>query len=134
MSTDEDSFIVIEETPSMLQFSILDSISSNRSNGPSSETNAHVDEINSSLFASALPPQPSDGVALTPKIDKNFENTSIKSNGMMHSNVSNISAHTQKSLESNGLQTSSPKSSLAHSFLLGDINCDLMKVNRVWKM
>lgn len=134
MSTDEDlSFVVIEQTPSMLQFSLLDSISSECSNEQSTkshETNAIVDDTNSSLFASALP-QTTNSVDVLPKIDKNVENASIHSNGLMLSNVSNVSTNTntQKSYEGNGHYTPTSKSSLAHSFLLGDINCDIMKVN-----
>lgn len=135
MSTaDEDSFIVIEETPSMLQFSLLDSISSNRSNEQSAklhESNASAVDTNSSLFSSALP-QTTDSVDAMPKIDKNVENTSIQSNGSMLSNVSHVtSAHTntQKSHDGNGHFTPTSNNTLAHSFLLGDINCDIMKVN-----
>lgn len=129
MSADEDSFIVIEETPSMLQFSLLDSIASNRSIEPGPKLNGIVDEPNSSLFASALPPSHTNSVDVTSKNDKKDEQISFQSNEMMHSNVSNASANTPKSFELNGLQTPSPKSTLAHSFLLGDINCDIMKVN-----
>lgn len=134
MSADEDSFIVIEETPSMLQFSLLDSIASNRSIEPESgqkSVNGTVNETNSSLFASALSPSHTNSVDFTSRNDKKDEQTSLQSNGMMHSNVSNASASTPKPFELNVLQTPTPtpKSTLAHSFLLGDINCDIMKVN-----
>lgn len=131
MSADEDSFIVIEETPSMLQFSLLDSITSNRSNDQGKKPNDIVDETNSSLFASALSPSHTNSVEVTSKSDKKDENVSLHSIEMMHSNVSNASANTHKSFEMNGLQMPSPKSTLAHSFLLGDINCDIMKVKTI---
>lgn len=130
MSGNEDSFIVIEETPSMLQYSILDSISSNCA--IEQDTTQHSksvigDETNTTLFASALS-QSNQDVDVMSNIDKCVENLSIQSVELMQSNVTNVSANTQKSSECYGHHVPMSKNTLAHSFLLGDIDCDIMKV------
>lgn len=130
MSADEDSFIVIEETPSMLQFSLLDSLASKRTNEQDPKLDGVLNETTSSLFASALSPSShTNSVDASPENGKKDENISLQSESMMHSIVSNASHGSSKPFKSNGLQTPTPKSTLAHSFLLGDINCDTMKVS-----
>lgn len=132
MSVDEDSFIVIEETPSMLQYSILDSMSSNRSIEHDTKldgTNVSGDETNTALFASALSQSSPSSVDAVPKIAANIDDLSIQSDGLaMPTNQTNVSTHSQKSAEVSGHHAPMSKSTLAHSFLLGDINCDIMKV------
>lgn len=133
MSADEDSFIVLEETPSMLQFSILDSISSNRPIEQDTKlhsTNVISDETNTTLFTSAFS-QDNQNVDLSSYIDdKSVECLSMKCDEMMQSNVSDISTNTPKSSEVSASHTSISKNTLAQSFLLGDIDCDIMKVRR----
>lgn len=128
MSIDEDSFIVIEETPSLLQYSILDSISNHpiEQDTKLHSTNVIGDETNTTLFASALS-NSNQNVDATPSIDNCAEKFSIKTEEMMQSDLTNVSTNTQKSSEFNGHNTPMSKKTLAHSFLLGDINCDIMK-------
>lgn len=120
MSVDEDSFIVIEETPSMLQFSLLDQSSTN---------NASITE-NNSLFETCSFQQQ--------QLDKEIDNTtnnvkSIDSNYASKSTSSSeklFSFSPTKQPKSNDSAHTSPNLTLAQSFLLGNINCDTMKVSK----
>lgn len=132
MSADEDSFVVLEETPSMLEFSVLESLSSatERVSASWNRTEKNSEMINSSLE------RENDNIKILqisdekPKLGASniFANLHIGENS---SNIQNISPNdtTVEILSGtyNG-ESTSPKSTLAHSFLLGDINCDKMKV------
>lgn len=106
--TDEESFIVLEETPSMLQFSLLDSLTSNTSNKDDSIENSAQNET---------------------------ETTSIVKMDKQHSPLCNVSKKKDERMNSAIIDSDPPnivsdplKATLAQSFLLGDINCDKMKV------
>lgn len=122
MSADEESFIVLEETPSMLQFSLLDSLTLNSHN----ETLDNTDTIkfNVNIIESA-----------TSDHSVRLEEPSIKFEEQIKSTESDLSF---ASLNAESISTAMaqsedssktpPKTTLAQSFLLGDINCDKMKV------
>lgn len=130
MSADEDSFVVLEETPSMLEFSVLESLSSATdcviSNRSPIEKNSEM--INSSLQ------RENDNAKILEKPEQKpkFGTSNIFSNlyiGENSSKLQNTSLNdTTTEMMSEPYNGGSPKSTLAHSFLLGDINCDKMKV------
>lgn len=115
MSVDEDSFIVIEETPSMLQFSILDESSANSAsiieNNSLFETNSLQQQLDKIIDNTANNVKSMDTKYATSSSEKLFSISPTK-----QPNSNDTSAHT------------SPNLTLAHSFLLGNINCDTMKV------
>lgn len=123
MSGDEDSFIVIDETPSMFQFSMLDT------------QNNQFAIDNSSIFESTQ----SNGFQLEnnkPNHDshiKHLNDTSGGSASLQSIENALISASKpipsikEQSLKESNVRTS-PKTTLAQSFLMGDINSDTIKV------
>lgn len=103
--TDEESFIVLEETPSMLQFSLLDSLMSN--------TSIKKDDSNETI------PSILQGVNRT---ESNPTNGAVFEIDSPLSSLSSIK-------NSMDVYAGTPlKTTLAQSFLLGDINCDKIKV------
>lgn len=119
MSVTDDSFIVLEETPSMLQFSLLDtSVLDTGTITKSIDTSTL--EINRNELAensTKCIDKIKDSIA-----DLSFAipSTSVN-NGSYEKVLNDVDDHQQK-------QTP-PKTTLAQSFLLGDINCDKMKVS-----
>lgn len=108
--TDEESFIVLEETPSMLQFSLLDSSMSN--------TSIKKDDSNETI------PSILQGVNRTEPPTK----ISNPTNGAVFEFDSPLSSLSSIK-NSMDVYTGKPlKTTLAQSFLLGDINCDKIKV------
>lgn len=91
--TEEESFIVLEETPSMLQFSLLNV--SSKDNAPNSLIETRTKNGNN-IFCAAIE---SDLPNITNSADENRTSTALRT-------------------------------TLAQSFLLGDINCDKIKVKR----
>lgn len=89
--TEEESFIVLEETPSMLQFSLLNV--SSKDSAPNSLIETKTKNCNN-IFCAAIE---SDLPNITNLADENRTSTALKT-------------------------------TLAQSFLLGDINCDKIKV------
>lgn len=133
MSADEESFIVLDETPSMLQYSILDVSSFNTesiisknslymTNNSSVAHSLEVDGKNKSIEASDL----KSSVDTTSTVD-DLARMTLNGN-VRKSSTNSISSLQQPVLsETNGRQQS--KATLAQSFLLGAIDCDTMKVS-----
>lgn len=103
MQTEEESFIVLEETPSMLQFSLLNSPDYHTEKSSLYDTHC---SIGSDI-------QKSNKTHM--KIDKNLQD------------VENYLSSVSLGSSSTNDQVS-PRTTLAQSFLLGDINCDKLKV------
>lgn len=120
MSAEEESFIVLDDTPSMHQFSLLDS----------SISESEVILGNNSLFATNIDNERRNQDSL----DVFFEAPS-KRNGNLQPATDNLPSVSMK--EEGNTPTNNhlsnclvpPNATLAQSFLLGDINCDKMKVN-----
>lgn len=122
MSAEEESFIVLDETPSMLQFSLLDSLTLNSEKDL--ENNHSIDSnINTNRSVN------NDHTSILTEPSMKFDNK-IKSTDNDLSFVS-LNAESISSVMTQNHQEQSrspPKTTLAQSFLLGDINCDKMKV------
>lgn len=118
----EESFIVLEETPSMLQFSLLDSLTLNSENVL--ENNASI-ESNINTNGSANNP---DHINLLAEPSMKFD-SKIKStdNDLSFASL-NAESIASVMTQNEEKSRSPPKTTLAQSFLLGDINCDKMKV------
>lgn len=133
MSTDEESFIVLDETPSMLQYSILDASLLNTESIISKNS---LSSANNSLLLNAL--QENDGqTSSTETSEKTNANrisstandlSRICSNENRPKSVQNSFTSSQQAVlgEINGRPHST--TTLAQSFLLGAIDCDTMKV------
>lgn len=122
MSADEESFIVLEETPSMLQFSLLDSLTLNSQNDTLDSTDTIASNVK--INGSAISDYPSR--SQPPSIQNAQQMKSMENDHSFASlNAENISSMMTQNEVS--CQTP-PKTTLAQSFLLGDINCDKMKV------
>lgn len=124
MSAIDDSFIVLEETPSMLQFSLLDSSILDSETLTKSIDTKSLSTIEISASSTKFDDKIKDSIA---DLSSEFLSTSITKtqpvNYISAENVLNDVDDRQKT------QTP-PKTTLAQSFLLGDINCDKMKVNK----
>lgn len=132
MSADEESFIVLEETPSMLQFSLLDSLTLNSQGDTleSADTTKSSININGSVINGSVV----NGSASTDHPSRSQE-PSFQFGNQMKSTESDLSfaSLNAESISSTMTQNevksrTPPKTTLAQSFLLGDINCDKMKV------
>lgn len=125
MSTTDDSFIVLEETPSMLQFSLLGT--SILDNG--TKTNS----IDDTKYFSGLEFSPSvtSGCLtdLNGAIKNSIANLSSVSEYPSTSATKSQSVNIDTKIGDHQQKQTPPKTTLAQSFLLGDINCDKMKVN-----
>lgn len=124
MSADEDSFIVLEETPSMLQFSILDTSAVNKQcaeNNGLFETNTFLSDNEIDIGDMRVKQEIVNASNVLNLIETKGENqpTAVTASTEMKKQMLHevIFAH-----------QATPTISLAHSFLLGDINCDKMKV------
>lgn len=141
MSADEDSFIVLDETPSMLQYSILDSstlsgdsiierqsVITNGSEKPNDiwyKEPAKVSVVDGPSKASIPSSNAVEDIAqISLPISESSQETSFKSNL--------VSSLTQTTSPPNTTRTPA-KTTLAQSFLLGAIDCDTMKVNRIFE-
>lgn len=126
MSDIDDSFIVLEETPSMLQFSLLDtSISNNEIDTNSMDKSLCTIDINPILLSTS-----SLKVADQTKDTTNDFSPIAKIPAILP--VNNISTESvSNNIDKNRQQKqTSLNTTLAQSFLLGDINCDrILKVN-----
>lgn len=124
-ATDEESFIVIDETPSMLQFSLLDSLTLNSTNdlehenSIASHTNGITSNENGNINFNIKPMEQS-----SIKLENSMRNAENDVSFGSFNADSFQSATTQHDL----IGQTPPKTTLAQSFLLGDINCDKMKV------
>lgn len=147
MSADEESFIVLDETPSMLQYSILDS--SPLTNDSIKDCEQTVNSASNSVPANDVwrkDPIQTNGLSCSIGLPST---SSIQCNGNLNNatadlaqiSLPNSEFSPQTSLKSNSVpsltQSASPnnhnaqppKATLAQSFLLGAIDCDTMKVN-----
>lgn len=130
MSAIDDSFIVLEETPSMLQFSLLDSsILDTEITTKSIDTNKSLSslEINasaSSEISTKFNDKIKDAIA---ELSSEILSTSItKTQPVNYISSENV----LNDVDDRQQNQTPPKTTLAQSFLLGDINCDKMKVNK----
>lgn len=141
MSADEESFIVLDETPSLLQYSLLNSpviISENDDLSYShSMTNAH-DSLRSN---SSISSENKYGIDITDnskkskedfELNANLVNMSLNNSAIKKSPINSLENNTitnqQQAVSSELNNSTKPKSSLAQNFLLGDIDCKTMKV------
>lgn len=130
MSADEESFIVLDETPSMLQYSILDASLLN------TESIISTDSLNSAsnlLLSNALQ---NDGQSSSIDTSKKTSANCIKSTSLNEIQPKLVQSSFKSSQqpvlseinELNGRPH--PTTTLAQSFLLGAIDCDTMKVRK----
>lgn len=106
MSGDEESFIVLEETPSLLQYSLCSSITEITDPGSYMQSltlPSNMASVSEESTQTSLPPYEPNGTS-----------KSQQSNG--------------EDDEKESTENGAPKSTLAESFLLGAIDCDTMKV------
>lgn len=133
MSGDEESFIVLDETPSMLQYSILDA---SLLNDESIISKNHLNcSANSSLLSNDVHLNSIDTLAkksANPDTSAANERTGQSINEMQLKSVSSpfTSASQPVLSEMNGGRQHPTTTTLAHSFLLGAIDCDTMKVRK----
>lgn len=122
MSGDEESFIVLDETPSLLQYSLCSSITEITDPGsyvPSLMLPSNMTTVSEEGTQTSLQP--------------------CETNGSLKSHQSNGMADKTESLENGASKLDPSKSTLAESFLLGAIDCDTMKVmqlkkNKSWEL
>ncbi|XP_055307839.1 NF-kappa-B essential modulator isoform X2 [Sitodiplosis mosellana] len=121
MSAD-DSFIVLEETPSMLQFSLLNT----PGHHPSSLLNTSI--LDTGTITKGIDTENSSNVLsdAASKFNDEIKESIVDLSSTLSTksqSVNNINAD----VDDQQRKQKPPKTTLAQSFLLGDINCDKMK-------
>lgn len=134
MSADEESFIVLDETPSMLQYSILDASLLNTESIISEHS---LNSANNLLLSNALQ---NDSQSSSMDTSEKMSANCIASTANDLSRIS-LNENQPKSVQSSFKSSQQPvlseingrphpTTTLAQSFLLGAIDCDTMKVRK----
>lgn len=129
MSADEESFIVLDETPSMLQYSILDASLLNTESIISEKS---LNSANNLLLSNALQNDgQSSSIDTSEKIGTNCTtSTRISLSENQSKSVQSSFKSSQQPVLSEINGRPHPTTTLAQSFLLGAIDCDTMKVRK----